>query len=49
MQMIHSSSRSLGLLIELNWDRLVYFAILAMCLVMSAYVASATLANPFIL
>ena len=49
MQMIHSSTRSLGYLIELNWDRLVYFGMLGLCLALSAYVASVTFANPFIL
>ena len=49
MQMIQTSTRSLGFLIELNWDRFLYFGMLALCLVLSAYVASATLANPFIL
>ena len=49
MQMIQSSTRSLGFLIELNWDRFLYFGMLALCLVLSAYVASVTFANPFIL
>lgn len=49
MQMIHASTRSLGLLIELNWDRILYFGMLALCLVLSAYVASVTFTNPFIL
>jgi hypothetical protein len=49
MQMIQSSTRSLGFLIELNWDRLVYFGMLGLCLALSAYVASVTFANPFIL
>jgi len=49
MQMIQSSTRSLGFLIELNWDRLVYFGLLGLCLLLSAYVASVSFANPFIL
>ncbi|WP_431364726.1 hypothetical protein [Planktotalea sp.] len=49
MQMIQSSTRSLGFLIELNLDRLVYFVMLGICLALSAYVASVTFANPFIL
>lgn len=49
MQMIQASSRSLGYLIELNWDRIVYFGMLGLCLALSAYVASLTFANPFIL
>lgn len=49
MQMIQSSTRSLGVLIELNWDRILYFVMLGLCLVLSAYVASVSIANPFIL
>lgn len=49
MQMIQSSTRSLGFLIELNWDRFLYFGMLALCLALSAYVASLSVANPFIL
>lgn len=49
MQLIQASSRSLGYLIELNWDRIVYFAMLGLCLALSAYVASVSFANPFIL
>lgn len=49
MQMIMDSKRGLEVLIELNWDRLLYIGMIALCLALSAYVASATLANPFIL
>lgn len=49
MQLIHSGTRSLGLLIELNWDRILYIAAIALCWTLSAYVASRTFANPFIL
>ena len=49
MQMIQSGKLSLGFLITLNWDRIVYFGMLGLCLALSAYVASASFANPFIL
>jgi hypothetical protein len=49
MQQIQAGTRALGFLIELNWDRILYFGMLALCLGLSAYVASATFANPFIL
>lgn len=40
---------SLGFLITLHWDRIVYFVILGLCLALSGYVASVSFANPFIL
>ncbi|EDZ42331.1 MAG: hypothetical protein P8P65_11965 [Planktotalea sp.] len=49
MQLIQSGTRSLGFLITLNWDRIVYFGMLGLCLALSAYVASVSFANPFIL
>jgi len=49
MQLIQSSTRSLGYLIALNWDRLVYCGMIVICLALSAYVASVNFANPFIL
>lgn len=49
MQLIQSTTRSLGFLIELNWDRFVYFGMLGLCLGLSVYVASVTFANRFIL
>lgn len=49
MQLIHSDTRSLGFLLSLNWDRFLYFGMLALCLALSAYVASVSFANPFIL
>ncbi len=49
MQHIQSGTRSLGFLLALNLDRILYFTMLAICLVLSAYVASVTFANPFIL
>lgn len=32
MQMIQSTTRSLGFLLELNWDRFLYFGMLGLCL-----------------
>ena len=49
MQLIQSGTRSLGFLITLNWDRIVYFGMLGLCLALSAYIASVSFANPFIL
>lgn len=49
MQLIRSTSPSLALLFELFADRILYPAMIALCLLLSAYVASATLVNPFIL
>lgn len=49
MQLIQASTRSLGLLVELNWDRLLYVGMIALCLALSAYVASVSFANPFML
>jgi hypothetical protein len=49
MQMIQSTTRSLGFLLELNWDRFLYFGMLGLCLGLSVYVASVTFPNPFIL
>lgn len=49
MQIIQASTRSLGLLVALNGDRILYFVALGLCLALSAYVASASFANPFIL
>jgi hypothetical protein len=49
MQLIQSGTRSLGFLLSLNWDRFLYFGMLALCLALLAYVASVTFANPFIL
>ncbi|WP_375266981.1 hypothetical protein [Planktotalea sp.] len=49
MQLIHSGTRSLGFLLSLNCDRFLYFGMLALCLALSAYVASVSFANPFIL
>ena len=49
MQMIQSGKLSLGFLITLHWDRIVYFVILGLCLALSGYVASVSFAKPFIL
>lgn len=49
MQLIQSTTRSLGFLIELNWDRFVYFGMLGLCLGLLVYVASVTFANRLIL
>lgn len=49
MDMIQTNTRSLGLLIELNWDRILYVTAIALCWTLSAYVASQTFAHPSML
>ncbi|MEM9580242.1 MAG: hypothetical protein AAF891_06105 [Pseudomonadota bacterium] len=49
MQMIQANSASIWLLLQLGWDRILYFVMLGLCLTLSAYVASVTFTNPFIL
>lgn len=49
MQMIRTTTPSIALLLEVFADRVLYPAMIALCLGLSAYVASATLYNPFIL
>ena len=48
MQMIQSGTLSLGFLITLHWDRIVYFMMLGLCLTLSGYVAWVSFAIPFI-
>ena len=40
MQTIQSSYRGLGLLMELNWDRVLYVATIAFALAAGAFVGS---------
>lgn len=40
MQTIQTSYRGLTLLFDLNWDRLLYVATIAVALLMGAYVGS---------
>lgn len=49
MQMIRTNTPSIALLMEVFADRVLYPAMIALCLVLSAYVATTTIYNPFIL
>jgi hypothetical protein len=49
MQTLHANTRGLSLLMSLNLDRLLYLGMIGSCLALSAYVASITTGNPFIL
>ncbi len=40
MQALQTSYKSLSLLFDLNWDRLLYFVTLAVALLLGAYVGS---------